>query len=333
MNPAGPADRRAILRLLAAAGGLLFTADKALARPAQRARIGILYWGPREFAWKYTRPGLLEGLREAGFDEGSSVDLEWRFSDGDAARDARLARELVAAGCIVILTAGNERANTLLAASPRVAVVAQVRAPVESGFASSLERPGGRVTGLASTGEGQSSKQVEVMRVLYPRMKLVSILIGTEDRDPRVRGEGFEKGVRDASMPHELRVVKGIGGFTEAFRDIRARDGVAYVVSYGQSVDARELARAAIAAGVPTMTIHKAFVDSGGLMGYYPSPLEWGRRMAAQAARIVRGTPPGDLPFEFLTRYELSLNRTTASALGIDIPRQILLQATEVISS
>ena len=295
--------------------------------------MGILFWGPQEYAWKYLRPGLLEGIREAGLSEGPELVLEWRFSNGDAARDRSLAVDLVASGCEVVVTAANERVNALLAASATLPVVALVRDPVESGFARSLRDPGGRVTGLVSTSDAQTAKQVEVMRVLFPQVNHLTILIGTEDHDPKVRSAPFERGAQDAGMRVEMRVVDGLEGFRAAFREIRARGGAGFVASFPPRVDAKLLAQAAIAERVPTMTIHRAFVEQGGLMGSYPTPYEVARRLGAVAGRIVRGAAARDIPLEYPTRNDLVLNGKTATALGIEIPRAIRLQATEIFAA
>jgi putative ABC transport system substrate-binding protein len=80
------------------------------------------------------------------------------------------------------------------------------------------------------------------------------------------------------------------------------------------------------------MTIHRAFVENGGLMGYYPTPFEFRRRLGAIAAKVVIGVAAGSIPMEYISRNDLVLNERTASALGIEIPPVIRLQATEVFA-
>ena len=107
---------------------------------------------------------------------------------------------------------------------------------------------------------------------------------------------------------------------------------VAYIASFPPSVDPRRLADAAIAARVLTMTPHRYFVENGGLMGYYSSTEETGRRMGSLAAKALRAGSAGDVPFETVTRYELMLNLKTAAALGVEIPTKVKLQATDVFA-
>jgi putative ABC transport system substrate-binding protein len=107
---------------------------------------------------------------------------------------------------------------------------------------------------------------------------------------------------------------------------------VAYIASFANDIDPKELAQAAISHGVPTMTTHRAFVEAGGLMGYYPSPFELGRRLGAIAGKVVGGVAPGTIPMEYISRNDLVLNEKTASALRIGIPPMIRLQATEVFA-
>jgi putative ABC transport system substrate-binding protein len=171
--------RRGLLRLIAASACGVASSATARSDVAER-RVGILFWGTQAFAWKLLRPGLLEGFREAGLTEGRDLALEWRFSDGDGERDRKLAAELIAARCSVVISAGKWRAATLLKASPTVAVVATgLLDPVESGFARSLNRPAGRVTGIVTAGDAMTTKQIQLMQELYPRMRHVTILVGT----------------------------------------------------------------------------------------------------------------------------------------------------------
>lgn len=316
--------RRHLLALPAAAPAL------AAAQP-RPARLGILSSG-RFAIEEFQRLGLPELARE-GFLEGRTLEIVARSSDGDAARLAPLAAEVVAARPDAAIAVSNPAAHALLAHNPRLPVVMGFAGtdPVADGLAQSLARPGGSVTGLVMLAEELDVKRVELMRTAFPGRRRIGYLAGTTFVPGRV--PAVERAARALGTEFVAVTAGGPETFDAAFAALVEQGAEALVIGSfpAFSTHAAELARRAAAARLPTVCEWRAMAEAGCLLSLGPVNEELRRRTARIVARVLRGEPPGTIPMERADRFETVANLRAALALGVELPGLLLAAVTEVI--
>jgi putative ABC transport system substrate-binding protein len=273
-------------------------------------------------------------LREIGYIEGQNLFLEARFADGHIDRLPPLAAELVAHKMDVLFTAGTPGVMAAKNATSTIPIVfAGVGDPVGSGFAHSLGKPGGNLTGLSiGYSEGIAGKWLELLQQVVPRLSTVAVI--TNLGNPWER-DNMKELSTIATERHlkvkiiEVREAEALdGGFDEARRQAQA------VLVIGNAVThTHRLQITALAAKhrLPAMYNVREFVDVGGLMAYGSDWAAQYGRAADYVDKILKGASPADLPIEQPTRVELLVNLKAARALGISFPKEVLLRADEII--
>ena len=296
-------------------------------------RVGIFSTSARSKVW-HLHQALIDSLRELGFVEGRNVIFENRFAEGKMERLAGIAAELVALRPDVIVAGPNTTVRAVSEASSTIPIVTTYSAdPVASGFAASLARPGGNITGLTSDVTDQTyTLRLQLLKEINPITTHVaalwnpdaikkSALQATEDAAERL-------GITVAS--HEAR---NIGDLESVFSSLSKGTSNGMVVFSDGLTYARRQDIVDFAARVRLPTIYgsRESVDDGGLISYAVSLVAIYRRTANFVAKILKGARPGDLPIELPTVLELVINLKTAKALGLVVPQSLLLRADEVI--
>ena len=206
--------------------------------------------------------------------------------------------------------------------------------PVAAGLARTLARPGGNVTGMASLTEVVTAKHVELLAEILPRQRTVAVLI-----DPGVpAAPEIERNVREAARamrvePVFLRV-KDLAALEQAFAGMQRDRPDALIAAAGSGMlfgYRKIIADIAVRLRVPASGATSAQAEAGFLFGYGANLHDLARRSASYAARILRGANPGEIPIEQASVFELIVNLKTAKALGIAIPKSILLRADRLI--
>ncbi len=277
-----------------------------------------------------------QALQQLGWTEGRNVRYEYRSrssrDDVDLAR--RYAAELVALGPGVIFVGGATNLAALQRATHTIPIVfAALTDPVGAGFVESLARPGGNTTGFTSFEYGLSTKWVELLKEIAPRVTRVGVLreqgssvgIGLwaamQGAAPSLGVELRPIGARDAP-----EIERGIAAFA------RAPNGGMIVTVSGLAIAHRDLiGKLAARHQLPAVYPFRYFVTGGGLLSYGPDLNDQYRRAAGYVDRILRGEKPADLPVQAPTKYELVINLKTAKALGLEVPPMLLARADEVI--
>ena len=273
------------------------------------------------------------GLSEVGFNEGRNVAIEYRWADDDNGRLPELARDLVGRKAAVII--GNSvaavAAKAIATTTPIVFV--QGNDPVRSGLVTSLNRPGGNVTGVVFTSNDLAGKQLGLLHELVPKATIMAVLI-----DPRA--VDFEDRLRDVeaaghTIGRKIPIVKAASEreFSGAFATmVEARiDALLNLGGPLYVTHRRQLVLLAARYRLPAGYVARDWPDVGGLMSYGPSQSDAYRRAGVYAGRILKGEKPADLPVEQATKFELIVNLAAAKAIGLDIPPMLLARADEVI--
>ena len=278
---------------------------------------------------------LQNGLREVGFVEGQNIVIEQRYASGAYERVTDLIRELMALKVDVIIVDGPAAAKPARAATTHVPIVFALSVdPVADGLVSSLARPGGNLTGFTlSVGYELIGKRIELLKDIKPDLNRLAILRNPAhpSADPYVReaekaGQviGLLLRTFEARTPSDLEsAFNAITGW-QANGLLTLNDGM----FYSQRERIVALAQQNRLASVHPET---AFVEAGALVSYGPSLPELFRRAGTYAGKILQGTKPADLPVEQPTKFELVINLKAARALGLNINRDFLLRADEII--
>ena len=315
------------LIILAAA----FTADAQ--QPKKVPRIGFLS-GVFPSSISARVEAFRQGLREIGYVEGKNIVIEWRAAEGKPDRLAALAAELVRLKVDVIVTAGPSSTRPAKQATVTIPIVMALDDdPVGSGFAASLARPGGNITGLSTLSSELSGKQLELLREIVPKLSRVGVLgdvtrpgVPQALREINVVADGF--GVQVQYI--EVRDPKDIETAFRAARKERA-DAVLVLSSTVLLSQRRQFADFAVKSRLPAIYARPEYVEDGGLMTYGTSFTDLFRRAATYVDKILKGKAPADLPIEQPIKFELIINLKAAKQIGLTIPRNVLARADRVI--
>ena len=309
-----------------------------LASEAQQAgkvwRIGVLLLSPTSLAMGApVLEAFRQGLREAGYDEGRNIVLEYRSAEGKVDRLAGLAKELVQLRVDVIFAGVPPPALAAKQATSTTPIVFVVSDPVALGLVASLSRPGGNATGIAFEASlDQAGKQLEILKEAVPTASRVAII-----RDAQASLGPYIPLVEAASQKLGVRVhrvfVREPADFDQAFAGIlqAQADGVWVLGTPVVYAQRGRVAEFALKNRLPTFANFREFVDAGGLIFYGASLPDSFRRAAHHIDKILKGAKPGDLPVEQPTKFELVINLKTAKKLGLTIPPSLLLRVDQVI--
>lgn len=281
----------------------------------------------------FIRP-LRAGLREAGWVEGSNLTIEWRFAEGRPERLPALLAELLALKPDVLVTIGPRPALLAKQAAGTLPVVAvAIDDPVDMGLATSRTRPGGHITGLVGAFEGILSRRLQLLKDFVPDAKRVAVLMNpaTLSRQsldgvlPELsRQLGMPIVIFEAPLPQDYEAV-----FARIVRE--PADGVLVLADATFFAHRMELGRLCLKHRLPSIWGGRDYLEGGGLASFQGDFAELSRRAGALVDKILRGTPPGEIPFEQSTKFELVVNLKGARALGMKVPQSVLVSADEVI--
>lgn len=316
--------------------GIVVLAD-ATAQTRRTPRIGVTLAQPIPNAFQRA---FQEGLRQLGYVEGKNIHVEYRSAHGRAEPYPRLFRELIALRPDVIVAGGGGVALTAaLQATSTIPIVCPASSdPVSGGHAKSLARPGGNYTGLSILESETAAKRIDFLRELLPRAKRVAVLqeggatpelqrvfaVQLEWTRAAAARTGFELQPLTGKTPEE---------YEGAFRAAHAAGAEALLVlpSASFAANRKQLVELAAKYRLITMWENRVFTDVGGLVSYGPDVADMYRRAAAYVDKILKGARPADLPIEQASKFDLVVNLKTAAALGVSVPRSLLLRADEII--
>jgi putative tryptophan/tyrosine transport system substrate-binding protein len=276
---------------------------------------------------------FLKELQHLGWNEGGNIRIEARHASGDRNLIRKELAELVALAPDVIVTFGTvtmEEVNQTTRTIPVVFGI--VIDPVGAGFVESMSRPGGNATGFMMFEYGLSAKWPELLKQIAPDVTRIGVL---RDREPGGIGqfaviESVAPSIGVEAVPVSLvdaaEIERGLKNIA------RLGNGGLIVTSGTASVIHRDLiVKLAAQYKLPTVYYERTFIAVGGLVSYGPNYVDQYRAAASYVDRILKGAKPADLPVQAPTKYELVINRKTATALGLTIPATILTRAEEVI--
>ena len=299
--------------------------------PSTVVRVGFLriVAPPRQYIEAFE-----QGLRERGYTPGRNVAIDYRFAQGREDELERHARDLVAREVTILVVAGNQAIHAARRATRTLPIVMAVgNDPVASGFVASLGRPGGNITGTTIISSTLVAKRLELVRELLPNARNVAFLLNADNTTHEHQLAEAKAAGQRLGLDVSAYAVRGSDAFPAAFaRMAVAREEVLVLAEDAFFVSERvKLAALAQQARLPAVYGQRTSVEDGGLISYGPSIEDAYRNAGAYVERILKGARPAELPIDQPSRFELVVNVRTANALGLAVPRTLLLRADGLI--
>jgi ABC-type uncharacterized transport system substrate-binding protein len=303
-------------------------------QPAMPA-VGFLHGGRASGFSEAQATAFREGLGETGYSEGRNVQIEYRWAEGHYDRLPDLAADLVRRNVAVIAAASTPAAMAAKAATATVPIVFQFGIdPIAAGFVSSLNRPGGNVTGIFNLSVGLIAKRLEVMHQVVPETKLIAVLVNPGAAAIAASEKNNIANAR-ATLGVQLELLEAstLTAIETAFaKAVELRAGALVIGSDPFFTGAPgEMAGIAMRYGVPSIHPHRGFVAARGLISYGSDLLDSYRLAGIYVGRILKGEKPAELPVQQSTKVEMAINLKTAKSLGLTMPTALLVRADEVI--
>ena len=276
---------------------------------------------------------LVLRLHELGWIDGRSVVIEYRWAAGRNERMAEIATEFVRMKVDIIVTHGTAAVIAAKQATSIIPIVFAVAAdPVGTGLVASLARPGGNVTGLSIQQTDTAAKRLELLRQVIPNLQRLAII--ANPGSPGSVSEMLEVQTAAKTLGLETSAIgiRRAEDIAPAFETAKGgADAVFIVIDPLLTAHRVGISILAVGARLPTISGQREFVDAGTLISYGPNFPDLFRRAGDFVNKILRGAKPADLPIEQPTKFDLVVNLTTAKALGLTIPQNVLAVANEAI--
>jgi putative ABC transport system substrate-binding protein len=299
--------------------------------PAKVWRIGVLHPGSKP----HTQHTIFfEALRDLGYVEGKNIAVQWQNADFNLQRLPELAALLVKQNLDLILTNGTPPTRALQLATTTIPILnLSFDDPIGSGFAKSLSRPGGNITGIAILSSELAQRRLQMLAEIAPSSTRIARLFNPDNpvdtRAPMRADDTARKLGREiVHLP-----VRNESELSATFDRVVRERVEALIVSEDSIISplAARIAELALQRKLPSVWGAPVGPAVGGLVSYGWDARQTARNAAMMAVKIFKGTKPADIPIEQPTHFQLAVNLKTAKALGITIPTTIMVQATRVI--
>jgi putative ABC transport system substrate-binding protein len=297
-------------------------------------RVGVLTLGPPEGA-AASLDALRQGLRELGWVEGQNLVIEARYAESpDEYPD--LVAELLRQPVDVLVSADSGALVAAQAATHTTPIVMSGAGdPALTGLVANLARPEGNITGTTTALPGLAGKQLQLLTETVPGIAAVGVLLQGDHPTTAGTWTGLQEPARVLGVQLRRLEVRSPEEFERAFTAATAERADALFVAraplLNRTTSVRRIVDLAANAALPAMYPGREFVAAGGLIAYGVNNADLYGHAATHVDKILKGARPSDLPVERPVRFDFAINLKTARALGLTIPEQVLLQATEVI--
>jgi putative ABC transport system substrate-binding protein len=320
--------------LLAGGIGLVVTHRLSHGQPAATfLRVGWLSIGSKASPTE-VYAAFKQGMHDLGWLEGKNVEYQTVYADGDVNRLDDLASELIRQKVDVIVVGNALTTRALQRATKTIPIVmASVSDPVGNGFVASLRKPGGNITGVTTQQEEVLGKRIGILHDVAPGARRVAILLNESNPVHPVYWAAAQSACAALDLVALRIVASAPGQLGAAVGEIVRQLSQAVVVVpdpiyLNERVKLQELMQAT---RLPVAYGWREHVVAGGLLSYGADLATTFRHVAKYVDKILKGAKPADLPVEQATKFELVINLKTAKALGITVPKDMLLRADEVI--
>jgi putative ABC transport system substrate-binding protein len=320
--------RREFIGLLggAAAWPLTARAQQAVGKIVTIGVLAIEPWPPIDT--------FRQALNNLGYIEGKNVRFEYRYAEGYNERLPELANDLADLNVDVIVTWGTDAVLAAKQATTTIPIVmGTIGDPLGIGIVTNLAHPGGNVTGSSSRAAELESKRLELLKEAVPGLSRAAILFNPTNHYMPLALQSAREGAQAMHVSLAIYEVRDTTTLDAAFVTLtKDRPDALMVPADTFLVSQRSrIAQFAIENKLPSVYTYRQHVEAGGLIAYTPNYHDLFRRAASYVDKILKGAKPGELPIAQPTKFELVINLTTAKALGLVIPRALLVGADQLI--
>jgi putative tryptophan/tyrosine transport system substrate-binding protein len=323
--------RRQFISVLGGAAAWPLAAQAQSAMPV----IGYLSYASPEYDAAPLLPAFHQGLREIRCVEGQNVTIEYRWAEFQYERLAPMAADLVRHPVSAIAAlGGTPPALAAKATTSTIPIVFYVGVdPVEFGLVTSLNRPGGNMTGIAALQGELIAKRIEILHEMAPKAAVVALLVNPNNRYTETETLMLQDGARSLGLELHVLNASTASDIDTAFGTLAELRPGALLVSADLFLLSRhkQLVALAVQHALPAVYPWRGYVAAGGLMSYGPSLSDAYRLVGVYIGKILKGAKPADLPVEQSTKIELVINLKTSKTLGLTVPITLLGRADDVI--
>ena len=315
-------------RILFATALVLLAVSVEAAEGRKPYRIGVL-----NEAWAANHPtveGLRAGLRELGFEDGRNVVFDIRFTQGKPEATPAAAEALVKSGVDLIFTSNEAATRAAKNATKTIPIVfTLIGDPVIAGIVRTVSKPGENITGISSLTTELAAKRLEILTILDPKIKRVWAIHYGDDPSSVAAIWSAEAAAKQLKVELMSRPVYDAEQLQHALKFVRPGDAL-LPPDVGTIDIPAALLELSITSRIPAVFATSLWVGHGGLVSYGSDYHAEGVQAARLVAKILRGARPGDLPVEGTDKIDLAVNLKTASALGVVVPRKVMLRADTI---
>lgn len=305
-------------------GAVLWPLVTRAQQPTRVPRIGVLLIsGPEPMG------PFRESLRDLGYAEGKNIQIEVQSARSQVARLPELAAQLVRSQVDVIVAVQTPAVYAAKNATRDIPIVMMAGDPIGTGLISNLARPEGNLTGLSGAAAELAAKSLELIPQMVPAARRVGVLANANDPFMKPFVEDIQQAAPKVRLEVHQIIVRSSTELDDAFAALARAQADAVMVQ--GSLSDKLTVDLALKYRLPSLSTQNSAVQAGILMSYSADLSERGREIARYVDKILKGTPPSDLPVQQPTRYELAINLKTAKALGLTVPPALLARADEVI--
>jgi putative ABC transport system substrate-binding protein len=305
----------------------------ATAQTSKIYRLGTLTVGSPIASTAGTGAVLIAGLAQRGYTLGQNLAYEARGAAGKVGQTPQLMQELKAANVGAVVTVSYPAAVAAKESGVPTVIASGSGDPVTTGLVNSLARPGGNVTGISDDASMLSTKRLELLKEMSPRLRRVAMLWNQDDLGMSLRYEASARAAKEIGVTVLPLGVREPEDFDQAFAAMYREppDAILMVTDSLTLLNRKRVFDFALERRLPAIYEQDFIARDGGLMSYGADQRESFDRAAALVDRIFKGAKPADLPFELPTRYQFVLNLKTAKAMNLTVPPTLLAIADEVI--
>jgi putative ABC transport system substrate-binding protein len=329
-----PMLRREFITLLGGAAAAWPIAARAQQAPRLR-RVGILMpYAPTDVVWQARVGTLRQELQRLGWTRGGNIEFDERWTTDNMDLVRANTANLVELKPDAIVATGGRVIPPLMQLTRTIPIIIPGTSdPVGTGYVESLARPGGNVTGFTNMEFSVFGKILETLKQIAPKMSRIAMIYNPDNLIAVHFQRLFESFSSQLAVQPIMSPIHGIDDIERAVETLAEQPNGGVFFAPDVTINALRDQTIAIAARhrVPAIYSDRTFVTSGGLVSYDSDRTDIFRRTASYVDRILRGEKPGELPFQQPTKYQLTINRKTARALGLEVPVQLLALADEVI--
>jgi len=321
--------RREFIKLIG--GAIAWPLAARAQQPTKLPIIGFLGastpsgWGPWVAAFQ-------QRMRELGWIESRTVEIDYRWAEGRPERYSEIAAEFVRLKVRVIVTVGSAVPAVRQVTSAIPIVFAVAVDPLGSGMIANLARPGENSTGLSVQSAELAGKRLEILREVLPALRRLAVIANVGYRAAALEMDEVQRAGRTLNIDIVTLEIRHAEDITSAFDGLNGRADALYVCTDALiNANHKRINTLALGMRLPTMHGPREYLESGGLVSYGANYPDLFRRSADYVDKILRGASPAEIPVEQPTKFDLVINLTAAKALGITLPPMLLARADEVI--